>query len=74
MTHGKAVSMSHRETQEMPSNATDQLSALRDQPKPEKQFITSMTWQILFSWGPKSLQTVTAAMKFIDPCSLEEKL
>jgi len=45
MTHGKAVSMSHRETQEMPSNATDQLSALRDQPKPEKQFITSMTWR-----------------------------
>ena len=31
-------------------------------------------WQILFSWAPKSLQTVTAAMKLKDTCSLEEKL
>ena len=38
--------------------------------------------QILFSWAPKSLQTVTAAMKlkdtcFVklkDACSMEEKL
>ena len=28
----------------------------------------------LFSWAPKSLQMVTAAMKLKDPCSLEEKL
>ena len=28
----------------------------------------------LFSWGPKSLQMVTAAMKLKDACSLEEKL
>ena len=28
-------------------------------------------WQILFSWAPKSLQTVPAAMK---RCSLEEKI
>ena len=26
------------------------------------------------SWGPKSLQMVTAAMKLKDTCSLEEKL
>ena len=25
-------------------------------------------------WSPKSLQTVTAAMKFKDTCSLEEKV
>ena len=25
-------------------------------------------------WAPKSLQIVTAAMKFKDPCSLKEKL
>ena len=31
-------------------------------------------WQISFSWAPKSLQTVTAATKLKDPCSLEEKL
>ena len=31
-------------------------------------------WQILFSWAPKSLGTVTAAMKLNDTCSLEEKL
>ena len=31
-------------------------------------------WQTLFSWAPKSLQTVTAAMKLKDSCSLEEKL
>ena len=31
-------------------------------------------WQALFSWAPKSLQMVTAAMKLIDACSLEEKL
>ena len=28
----------------------------------------------LFSWGLKSLQRVTAAMKLKDTCSLEEKL
>ena len=31
-------------------------------------------WQILFSWAPKSLQTVTAAMKLKDTCSLEDKV
>ena len=31
-------------------------------------------WHILFSWAPKSLQMVTAAMKLKDACSLEEKL
>ena len=31
-------------------------------------------WQILFSWAPKSLQMVTAAMKWKDAYSLEEKL
>ena len=29
-------------------------------------------WQTLFSWVPKSLQMVTAAMKLKDACSLEE--
>jgi len=31
-------------------------------------------WHILFSWAPKSLWMVTAAMKLKDTCSLEEKL
>ena len=31
-------------------------------------------WQILFSWAPKSLCMVTAAMKLKDTCSLREKL
>jgi len=30
-------------------------------------------WQILFSWAPKSLQTVIAAMKLKDGCSLGER-
>ena len=30
--------------------------------------------QTLFSWAPKSLQMVTAAMKLEDVCPLEEKL
>ena len=30
--------------------------------------------QILFSWAPKSLQMMTAAMILRDACSLEEKL
>ena len=34
---------------------------------------TVETWQILFSWVSKSLQTVTAAMKLKGACSLEEK-
>ena len=34
--------------------------------------ITSL--QTLFSWGPKSLQMVTAAMKLKDDFSMEEKL
>ena len=29
--------------------------------------------RFLFSWAPKSLRTVTAAMKLKDTCSLEEK-
>ena len=35
---------------------------------------TMKQWQNLFSWAPKSLQMVTAAMKLKDVCSLEEKL
>ena len=31
-------------------------------------------WQTLFSWAPKSLQMVTAAMKLKDAHSWEEKL
>ena len=31
-------------------------------------------WWILFSWTPKSLQMVAAAMKLKDTCSLEEKV
>ena len=31
-------------------------------------------WQTLFSWTPKSLQMVTAAMVLKDTCTLEEKL
>ena len=31
-------------------------------------------WQTLFSWAPKSLQMITAAMKLKDTCSLEERL
>ena len=31
-------------------------------------------WQTLFLGAPKSLQTVTAAMKLNDACSLEEKI
>ena len=30
--------------------------------------------RLLFSWAPKSLQTVTAATKLKDVCSLEVKL
>ena len=29
-------------------------------------------WQILFSWAPKSLWTVTTTMNLKDTCSLEE--
>ena len=35
---------------------------------------TMETVRDLFSWAPKSRQKVTAAMKFKDACSLEEKL
>ena len=31
-------------------------------------------WQTLFSWASKSLQSIAAAMKLKDACSLEEKL
>ena len=46
-------------------------------------FAPITSWQIdgndgnserLFSWVPKSLQMVIAAMKLKDPCPLEEKL
>ena len=32
----------------------------------------SENWQIFFSWAPKSLHTVSEAMKLKDSCSLEE--
>ena len=35
---------------------------------------TEEQWETLFSWAPKSLQMVTAAIKLKDACSLEEKL
>ena len=35
---------------------------------------TMETVKTLFSWAPKSLQMVTAAMKLKDACLLEEKL
>ena len=35
---------------------------------------TMEMWESLFSWAPKSLQTVTAVVKLKDACSLEEKL
>ena len=31
-------------------------------------------WQTLYPWALKSLQTMTAAMKLKDACSLQEKL
>ena len=34
---------------------------------------TMQTGETLFSWVPKSLQMVTAAMKLKDVCSLEER-
>ena len=37
-------------------------------------FILEYSRQTLFSWAPKSLQMVTAAMKLKDTCSLEENL
>ena len=36
--------------------------------------IDGETMETVFSWAPKSLQTVTAAMKLKDTCSLEYKL
>jgi len=35
---------------------------------------TMETVRLLFSWAPKLLQMVIAAMKLKDACSLEEKL
>ena len=35
--------------------------------------IDGETMETVFSWAPKSLQMVTAAMKLKDTCSLEEK-
>ena len=36
--------------------------------------INGETMETLFSWAPKSLQMVSAAMKLKDACFLEEKL
>ena len=35
---------------------------------------TEIVTYFIFSWAPKSLQMVTAAMKLKDSCSLEKKL
>ena len=39
----------------------------------EKQWKQEKIKQILFSWSPKSLQTVAATMKLKEACSLKEK-
>ena len=39
----------------------------------DEETIETVT-DIIYSWAPKSLQLVTAAMKLKDACSLEEKL
>ena len=36
--------------------------------------IDGKQWLTLFSWAPKSLEMVTAAMKLKDTCSLDEKV
>ena len=40
----------------------------------DEEKVETVTDKILFSWAPKSLQMLTAAMKLEDACSLEEKL
>ena len=40
----------------------------------EGEKVETVTDYFLFSWAPKSLQTVTVAMKLKDTCFLEEKL
>ena len=40
----------------------------------EREFSVDIEDQILFSWAPKSLKTVTAAMKLKHACCLEKKL
>ena len=40
----------------------------------EEEKVETVTDFTLFSWAPKSVQTVTAAMKLKDACSLEGKL
>ena len=39
----------------------------------DEEKVETVTDKILFSWAPKSLWMVTAAMKLKDACSLEEK-
>ena len=48
--------------------ASDPITSWQIEGKKVKQ------WRIFFSWAPKSLWMVTAAMKLKDACSLEEKL
>ena len=40
----------------------------------QKDGQTMETVETLFSWAPKSLRIVTAAMKLKDACLMEEKL
>ena len=40
----------------------------------DEETMETVTDLTLFSWAPKSLQMVTAAMKLQATCSLEEKL
>ena len=40
----------------------------------DEEKVETVTDKILFSWAPKSLWMVTAAMKLKDTCSLEGKL
>ena len=66
--------------QKRPLEIYIRMNALKCEPAlPSRQQVTEedsdfVLVQLLFSWTPKSLRTVTAAMKLKDICSLEEKL
>uniref|UniRef100_A0A4W2I5X9 Uncharacterized protein n=1 Tax=Bos indicus x Bos taurus TaxID=30522 RepID=A0A4W2I5X9_BOBOX len=50
-----------------------QISLKNYDPQKDKRFSGTIRLKFFFTWAPKSLQMVTAAMKLKDASSLEEK-
>ena len=72
---GKNINLRYADDTSLMAESEEELKSLLMKLKKESEKAgLKLNIQKLFSWAPKSLQMVTAAMKWKDACSLKEKL